>query len=109
MMRKMLVFAACWTLAEWLRSCLLTGFPWLYLGYGHLDTPLAGWAPVFGVFGRRVYQADKALIDYATFLRGLLDRAQLLFASIAFAMRFAQTWFSSVALPAKRSSCENWR
>ncbi len=42
-------FAALWVLGEWLRSWLLTGFPWLYLGYAHLHTPLAGWAPVTGV------------------------------------------------------------
>ncbi len=46
----LLAFPAFWVLGEWLRSWLLTGFPWLYLGYGHLDTPLAGWAPVGGVF-----------------------------------------------------------
>ena len=47
----LLAFPAIWVLGEWIRSWLLTGFPWLYLGYGHLDTWLAGWAPVFGVFG----------------------------------------------------------
>lgn len=44
-------FAALWVLNEWLRSWILTGFPWLYIGYGHLDTPLAGWAPITGIFG----------------------------------------------------------
>ncbi len=44
-------FAALWLLAEWVRSWLLTGFPWLYLGYAHLHSPLAGWAPWIGVFG----------------------------------------------------------
>lgn len=46
-----LVFPALWVGGEWLRSWLLTGFPWLYLGYGHLSSPLAGWFPVTGIFG----------------------------------------------------------
>ena len=47
----LLGFASLWVLGEWLRSWLLTGFPWLYLGYAHADTWLAGWAPITGVFG----------------------------------------------------------
>lgn len=42
--------AAVWVLGEWLRSWLFTGFPWLYVGYAHIDTPLAGFAPLGGVF-----------------------------------------------------------
>ena len=44
-------FPVTWVLSEWLRSWLFTGFPWLYLGYAHLDTPIAGWAPIVGVYG----------------------------------------------------------
>lgn len=44
-------FATIWIVSEWIRSWLLTGFPWLYLGYGHIQTPLAGWAPISGVLG----------------------------------------------------------
>lgn len=44
-------FAALWVLFEWLRSWLFTGFPWLYDGYAFLDTPLAGYAPLTGVWG----------------------------------------------------------
>ena len=50
-LQRALGFAACWVLFEWLRSWLLTGFPWLYLGYGHINTLLANLAPVLGVLG----------------------------------------------------------
>ncbi|MGA0838345.1 MAG: apolipoprotein N-acyltransferase [Pseudomonadales bacterium] len=45
-----LSFAVVFVLSEWVLTWLLTGFPWLYLGHGHLGTVLSGWAPVGGVF-----------------------------------------------------------
>ncbi|HKE38814.1 MAG TPA: apolipoprotein N-acyltransferase [Casimicrobiaceae bacterium] len=39
-----------WTLAEWLRSWLLSGFPWLSVGYSERTAALAGYAPLGGVF-----------------------------------------------------------
>lgn len=40
-----------WLFSEWLRSWMLTGFPWLSIGYSQLHSPLAGWMPVIGEFG----------------------------------------------------------
>jgi apolipoprotein N-acyltransferase len=41
---------ALWVLAEWLRGWILTGFPWLSLGTAAIDSPLAGFAPLGGVY-----------------------------------------------------------
>ena len=46
-----LLFAACWLLAELARATWLTGFPWLASGYAHTSGPLAHWAPWIGVYG----------------------------------------------------------
>ncbi|MHB0777417.1 apolipoprotein N-acyltransferase [Halomonas sp. WWR20] len=45
-----LSFAGIWVLGEVLRTYLFTGFPWLLLGSAHVDSPLAPWAPVGGVY-----------------------------------------------------------
>lgn len=41
-----------WALADWVRSWIFTGFPWLTMGYSQVPTsPLAGYIPVIGVYG----------------------------------------------------------
>jgi apolipoprotein N-acyltransferase len=49
--RAWLVLPVLWVLLEWLRGWALSGFPWLSIGYAMIDSPLKGWAPLFGVYG----------------------------------------------------------
>ncbi len=49
--RWLLAAPGLWLLAEWLRGWLLSGFPWLSLGYTQTDTVLARLAPLAGVYG----------------------------------------------------------
>jgi len=44
-------WASVWTLSEWLRATLFTGFPWLNIGYAHVDSWFAGWSTVLGLYG----------------------------------------------------------
>lgn len=45
------VLPSLWTLGEWFRGWLFSGFPWLHLGYSQSDTPFGGFAAVAGVLG----------------------------------------------------------
>ena len=50
--RLLLVFPLMWTATEWVRGWLFSGFPWLVAGYAQVpDGPLAGFAPLVGVYG----------------------------------------------------------
>ncbi|MDE3011320.1 MAG: apolipoprotein N-acyltransferase [Pseudomonadota bacterium] len=47
----LLLMPASFALLEWVRSWLLTGFPWLSLGYSQIPAaPLAGLAPLGGIW-----------------------------------------------------------
>ena len=52
---------ALWTLADWLRGWLFTGFPWIALGYSQIPaSPLAGYMPVLGIYGASLATAVSA-------------------------------------------------
>ena len=48
--RACLLIPAAWTLFEWLRGVIFTGFPWIAIGYASAGWPLQGYAPLGGVY-----------------------------------------------------------
>jgi len=44
-------FPASWVLFEWVRSWLFSGFPWLFIAYSQVASPLRGLIPVLGEYG----------------------------------------------------------
>ena len=60
----LLTFPAIWVVLEWFRSWFLTGFPWLFAGYSHLDSPLSGYIPIVGVYGLSFFTVLTAVLLY---------------------------------------------
>lgn len=49
--RNLLLFPALWTLTEWARGWVLTGFPWIWAGYSQTQGPLKELASIIGALG----------------------------------------------------------
>ncbi|OJA05203.1 apolipoprotein N-acyltransferase [Halomonas sp. QHL1] len=82
-------FAGAWVLGEVLRTYLFTGFPWLLLGSGYVDSPLASWAPVGGVY----------LLSLLVALSGALGAELLLRRQWWSLAPLAAIWLIPLALP----------
>jgi apolipoprotein N-acyltransferase len=65
---------AGWVVVEWFRGWFLTGFPWLSIGYSQVDSPLAGWLPVLGVYGASFLLIVSAAAVFAVAQRHGPDR-----------------------------------
>jgi len=44
-------FSCLWVLMEWLRSHLLSGFPWVIVAFSQTNSPLSGFIPIVGEVG----------------------------------------------------------
>src|SRR5262245_14542652 len=106
-LRLMLAFPAAWMATEWLRSVLFTGFPWLAGGYAHADGPLAGYAPIAGVYGVTLIAATlaaalPAAIRYHWSPRAAIAGAALIAALLLGGMQLSSVnWTQPVGTPIK--------
>jgi apolipoprotein N-acyltransferase len=103
--RWLLVLPAALVILEWFRGWFLSGFPWLATGYTHLDTPLAGFAPVGGVYAMSL----AVMISAGTLVTLILgsSRARVVAVTSAAALWLTgfilsnQTWTQAVDEPVK--------
>jgi apolipoprotein N-acyltransferase len=98
-----LLAPALWVASEWVRGTLFTGFPWLNIGYSQIDTWLAGYAPVLGIYG-----VGWLLVTTAALLFVLRRQAVVVMLCLAvvwgggFALQ-SQAWVSASGKPLRAS------
>ncbi|MDP2265555.1 MAG: apolipoprotein N-acyltransferase [Thiobacillus sp.] len=75
-LRLLLLIPLGWGVAEWVRGWLFTGFPWLAIAYSQVPaSPLAGYAPLVGVYGVSFLLAlTAALLTWGATLHGPLPQ-----------------------------------
>ncbi len=67
-LRRLWAMPAAFTALEWVRGWLFTGFPWLTAGTSQVpSSPLAGYAPLLGVYGTTLAVAGAAALGIAAF------------------------------------------
>ena len=73
-LRVLLLLPLAWSVTEWSRGWIFTGFPWLVMGYSQVPNgPLAGYAPLAGVYGVSFLLAlVAALLAWGLTTRGAL-------------------------------------
>lgn len=89
---------AIWVFNEWLRGWVLSGFPWMTLGYSQIDSMLSPIAPVLGVYGISFALMISASALLVSALSSGVRRIVCLFIALA-------PWFAGAALGSQDWTC----
>lgn len=81
-----IIFPILWTSLEWVRGWMISGFPWLFLGYGHINSAISSWATIFGVYGVSFVIAQTAGAIFCIFLYYKKIKPVLLFTTLIAAL-----------------------
>ncbi len=77
----LLLMPMLWFSMEWLKGIVLTGFPWLSVGYAHINSPLSIYAPWIGVYGLGAISIVMSLVLVIVLKRNIkTNRAVILIA-----------------------------
>lgn len=102
---RVLAVSLVWVAVEYWRGYwLLNGFPWLQVAYSQLNTPLAGYAPVVGVYGMGFLLAVSAAICAESWQVRHLRRYGLLILSVIWGggwLLQGMQWTHAIGAPIK--------
>jgi apolipoprotein N-acyltransferase len=104
-LNKTLLIPVIWILIEYFRGYwLLNGFPWLQIAYSQLETPLAGYIPIIGVYGTGFIVALTAAIVVEIIHRKRINliMALVILWSVGGLLR-NQTWTQEIGQPLRVS------
>ena len=102
---RLLAIPLVWVAVEYFRGYwLLNGFPWLQIAYSQLHTPLAGYAPLVGVYGIGFLLAASAVTLIEIWRKKLVPLHGLVFMMLiwgsGWALQFV-TWTQVAGPPIK--------
>ncbi|MUH98667.1 apolipoprotein N-acyltransferase [Aliivibrio fischeri] len=100
--KYLLAAPALWIITDWLRGWVFTGFPWLWLGYSQIDSPLSAWGPILGVEGITIM----ILLSVGTIAYSFLEKkwSLLLIPAVILATSFAIKPFDWVTPQADKAT-----
>ncbi len=73
-----LLLPILWFCMEWLKGIVITGLPWLSVGYSQIDSPLASFAPWVGSYGLSALSVSLSIVLYLLLTKELKEHVRVI-------------------------------